>query len=57
MKVVALIPAAGLSTRMGHKQASSPARKPFLLLDGVPILIHTLRKFAASPVVGAVYVA
>ena len=57
MKVVALIPAAGLSTRMGHKQAPSPARKPFLLLDGVPILIHTLRKFAASPAVAAVYVA
>ncbi len=33
------------------------SRKPFLLLDGIPILIHTLRKFAACLLVGRVYVA
>ena len=65
MRVVAIIPAAGLSTRMGHgapgggdagKAAPSP-RKPFLLLDGAPILIHTLRKFVASPAIHSIYVA
>ena len=54
-RVVALIPAAGLSTRMG--QVATQARKPFLLLDGAPILIHTLRKFVASAVVEQIYVA
>ena len=51
MKTVVLIPAAGLGTRMGG------ARKPFLLLDGIPILIHTLRKFLASPSIDAAYIA
>jgi len=51
MKTVVLIPAAGLGTRMGG------VRKPFLLLDGVPILIHTLRKFLASPSIDAAYIA
>ena len=32
-------------------------RKQFLLLDGSPILIHTLRKFAASPSVHEIVVA
>ena len=63
MNCVALIPAAGLGTRMGNvagKAAGKPAglpRKPFLLLDEVPILIHTLRKLLASPVIRAAYVA
>jgi 2-C-methyl-D-erythritol 4-phosphate cytidylyltransferase len=39
-----------------------PARSPtqpkqFLALDGVPILIHSLRAFAAAPRVTAIYVA
>ncbi|MBZ5573258.1 MAG: 2-C-methyl-D-erythritol 4-phosphate cytidylyltransferase [Acidobacteriia bacterium] len=53
MKVVVIIPAAGLGTRMtsapeakGKKPAPS---KQFTELAGTPILIHTLRKFAASP--------
>ena len=41
MKAVAIIPAAGVGTRM---RTSSP--KQFLSLAGVPILVHTLRKFA-----------
>jgi 2-C-methyl-D-erythritol 4-phosphate cytidylyltransferase len=63
--VVAIIPAAGLSTRMSHAaafagEAAKPAlqpRKPFLLLDNTPILIHTLRKFVASPAIHSIYVA
>ncbi len=33
------------------------SKKQFLQLDGVPILIHTLRKFAACPEVTAIFVA
>jgi 2-C-methyl-D-erythritol 4-phosphate cytidylyltransferase len=61
MKVVAIIPAAGLGTRMasapsarGKKPASS---KQFTELGGTPILIHTLRQFASSPEVSEIYVA
>ena len=60
MRVVAIIPAAGLSTRMSHGDAAKAApspRKPFLLLDNTPILIHTLRKFVASPAIHSIYVA
>ncbi len=59
MKVFVIIPAAGLGTRM----ASAPARgrtarsKQFAELGGTPILIHTLRKFAACPEVSEVCVA
>jgi 2-C-methyl-D-erythritol 4-phosphate cytidylyltransferase len=59
MKVVVISPAAGLGTRMapipsGKKAAPS---KQFTELAGTPILIHTLRKFAASPEVNEIYVA
>src|SRR5712691_2418951 len=61
MKVVVIIPAAGLGTRMapvsdakGKKPAAS---KQFFELGGTPVLIHTLRKFAASPEVAEIYVA
>lgn len=59
MKVVVIIPAAGLGTRMapipsGKKAAPS---KQFTELGGTPILIHTLRKFAASSEVDEIYVA
>src|SRR5271169_7018997 len=61
MKVIVIVPAAGLGTRMasapqtkGKKPAST---KQFTELGGVPILIHTLRKFAASPEVSEIYVA
>jgi 2-C-methyl-D-erythritol 4-phosphate cytidylyltransferase len=59
MKVIAIIPAAGLGTRMapsprGKKPAAS---KQFTHLGGTPILIHTLRKFATSPEVSEIYVA
>jgi 2-C-methyl-D-erythritol 4-phosphate cytidylyltransferase len=59
MKVFVIIPAAGLGTRMGATHAGqTPLRsKQFLELDGVPILIHTLRKFAAAPLVDSIWIA
>ena len=61
MKVVVIIPAAGLGTRMapvseakGKKPAAS---KQFFELGGIPILVHTLRKFAVSPEISEIYVA
>ena len=52
MQVFVILPAAGLGTRM-----AGPQPKQFLALDGVPILIHSLRAFAAVPRVTAIYVA
>jgi len=61
MKVVIVIPAAGLGTRMaaapvpkGKKPTTS---KQFAELAGTPILLHTLRKFGASPEVAEIYIA
>jgi 2-C-methyl-D-erythritol 4-phosphate cytidylyltransferase len=52
MQVFAILPAAGLGTRM-----AGPQPKQFLILDGVPILIHSLRAFAAVERVTAICVA
>jgi 2-C-methyl-D-erythritol 4-phosphate cytidylyltransferase len=52
MQVFVIIPAAGLGTRM-----AGPQPKQFLALDGVPILVHSLRAFAAVPRVTSIYVA
>src|ERR1700733_13375739 len=52
MQVFAILPAAGLGTRM-----AGPQPKQFLSLDGVPILVHSLRAFAAGPRVTAIVVA
>jgi 2-C-methyl-D-erythritol 4-phosphate cytidylyltransferase len=52
MQVFAILPAAGLGTRM-----AGPQPKQFLILDGIPILIHSLRAFAAVKRVTAIYVA
>jgi 2-C-methyl-D-erythritol 4-phosphate cytidylyltransferase len=59
MKVFVIIPAAGLGTRMGWAPSGkAPQRsKQFLELDGVPILVHTLRKFAACPQVDSIWIA
>lgn len=50
MKIAVIVPAAGLGTRMGRSSAekTGTSRKQFMLLDGSPILLHTIRKFAAS---------
>jgi 2-C-methyl-D-erythritol 4-phosphate cytidylyltransferase len=58
MNVIVIIPAAGLGTRMAPVSSARPAiSKQFAEIGGVPILIHTLRKFAAHPQVTAIYVA
>jgi 2-C-methyl-D-erythritol 4-phosphate cytidylyltransferase len=56
MKVSVILPAAGLGTRMGREK-SGISRKQFMLLDGAPILIHTIRKFLRSPSVTEIVVA
>ncbi|MGH9792939.1 MAG: IspD/TarI family cytidylyltransferase, partial [Candidatus Acidiferrales bacterium] len=43
-RIVAILPAAGLGTRMGAEQP-----KQFLELDGAPLVIFTLRRLAACP--------
>ena len=58
MKVAVILPAAGLGTRMAKPpEKSGSARKQFLLLEGSPILIHTIRKFMRCPSVTEVVVA
>jgi 2-C-methyl-D-erythritol 4-phosphate cytidylyltransferase len=51
-QITAILPAAGLGTRMG---AETP--KQFLELDGVPIAILSLRRIAACPLVTQIIVA
>ena len=61
MKVFVIVPAAGLGTRMAPPATAKPKRraptKQFKELGGVPILVHTLRKFAATPAVYEIIVA
>lgn len=45
-RIAAILPAAGMGTRMG---ADTP--KQFLELDGVPLVIFTLRRLAACPAI------
>jgi 2-C-methyl-D-erythritol 4-phosphate cytidylyltransferase len=55
-KVIAIIPAAGLGTRMSRGKSGGTS-KQFFELNGTPILIHTLRKFAACKEVAEIWVA
>ncbi len=62
MRLAVILPAAGLGTRMSRTTAAAPetsgtSRKQFMLLEGAPILVHTVRKFAASPMVTDIVVA
>jgi 2-C-methyl-D-erythritol 4-phosphate cytidylyltransferase len=64
MKVIVIIPAAGLGTRMApaptgvkSRQKQSTPSKQFTELGGTPILIHTLRKFAAVDAVNEIWLA
>ena len=64
MKVIVIIPAAGLGTRMAPMRSAldAKAKKPhpskqFTELAGTPILIHTLRKFAAVDAVKEIWIA
>ncbi len=61
MKVIVIIPAAGLGTRMASgsdsvRQKGIPS-KQFTELGGTPILIHTLRKFAALGSISDIWIA
>jgi 2-C-methyl-D-erythritol 4-phosphate cytidylyltransferase len=59
MKIAVILPAAGLGTRMGKGSAAQAgtSRKQFMLLEGSPVLIHTVRKFAAIDRVTEIVVA
>ena len=56
MKVSVILPAAGLGTRMGREKAGT-SRKQFMLLEGAPILLHTIRKFTHCASVSEIVVA
>jgi len=62
MTVYVIIPAAGFGTRMAPVSGAKDVKKPlpskqFTELKGTPILIHTLRKFAAIGSVSEILVA
>ena len=64
MKVIVIIPAAGLGTRMAPMPSAKDAKtkkphpsKQFTDLAGTPILIHTLRRFAAVDSVNEIWIA
>jgi 2-C-methyl-D-erythritol 4-phosphate cytidylyltransferase len=63
MKVVVIIPAAGLGTRMAPVSAgvkgkqNRAASKQFTELGGTPILVHTVRKFADVNDVAEIWIA
>ncbi|MFZ0480607.1 MAG: 2-C-methyl-D-erythritol 4-phosphate cytidylyltransferase [Terriglobales bacterium] len=61
MKVFVIVPAAGLGTRMAPlspaKTRKESPSKQFKDLGGVPILVRTLRRFAAVPAVHELIVA
>jgi 2-C-methyl-D-erythritol 4-phosphate cytidylyltransferase len=58
MKVSVILPAAGLGTRMkAAAEATGTSRKQFMQLEGVPVLVHTVRKFVACPLVTEVVIA
>ena len=57
MKAAAIIPAAGLGTRMGRGASESATRKQFLSIGGAPIFVHTIRRFAAAASISEILVA
>lgn len=57
MRVIVIIPAAGLGTRMSAAAGDKSRSKQFFELQGTPILIHTIRKFAASSRVSEIVIA
>jgi 2-C-methyl-D-erythritol 4-phosphate cytidylyltransferase len=62
MKVIVIIPAAGLGTRMApvtvgsHVDQKKAPSKQFTELGGTPILIHTLGRFAAVDAVNEIWI-
>ncbi len=57
VKVIAIIPAAGLGTRMVPPGKKGLPSKQFFEINGTPILIHTLRVFARNQQVTHIVVA
>jgi 2-C-methyl-D-erythritol 4-phosphate cytidylyltransferase len=65
VKTAVILPAAGLGTRMqrgvvtqaGGAETTGTSRKQFMLLEGEPILVHTVRKFVACPLITDIVVA
>ncbi len=58
MKVFAILPAAGLGTRMATAGGAAPnAPKQFLTIAGAPILVHSLKAFSAVPRIAQIVVA
>jgi 2-C-methyl-D-erythritol 4-phosphate cytidylyltransferase len=57
MKVIAIIPAAGLGTRMVAPGKKGQTSKQFFEINGTPILIHTLRFFARNKQVSQIVIA
>jgi 2-C-methyl-D-erythritol 4-phosphate cytidylyltransferase len=57
MKVIVIIPAAGLGTRMAPAGKKAAASKQFFEINGTPIIIHTLRVFARNQQVSQIVVA
>lgn len=55
MRVAAILPAAGLGTRMGKTEA--PGRKQMMELAGAPVLVHTLRRFDSAATVNEILLA
>ncbi|MFA5182228.1 MAG: 2-C-methyl-D-erythritol 4-phosphate cytidylyltransferase [Syntrophales bacterium] len=51
-KITAVIPAGGSGRRMQTREA-----KQYLLLHGIPLLVHTLRIFQEAPVIGDIVLA
>lgn len=51
MRVTALVPAAGMGKRMG-----ADINKQYLLLEGKPILAHTLAVFELAPFIDDIYI-
>src|SRR4029077_46010 len=64
MKVVVIIPAAGLGTRMAPMPVGNKGKpkntlpsKQFTELGGTPVLIRSLRKFASVDAVSEIWIA
>jgi 2-C-methyl-D-erythritol 4-phosphate cytidylyltransferase len=51
-KVLAVVPAAGSGERLGYK-----TKKPFVLLNGIPMIVRTLKALSASERVGGIITA
>ncbi|MFQ5646114.1 MAG: 2-C-methyl-D-erythritol 4-phosphate cytidylyltransferase [bacterium] len=51
MKTTVLIPAAGRGKRMKEKGGEASLSKQFLLVQGLPVIVHALKVFQRSPMI------